>query len=244
MRLLFKIKTIIHILKTTLKPKYATILAENTLNKLGKNVTFSSDYSVYNCDFEGNNSLYGVGRISNSSLGYMSYCQTNSIISNAKIGRYCSIGPGVMIALGEHPINFLSTHQFFYSNYNNFSNRKNNAIVFNEHRKVSIGNDVWIGANCYIKDGVTIGNGAIIATGSVVVANVEAYSIMGGVPAKLIKYRFDKEIIALIVESEWWNLSQNTLNKVADHFMYPLNNENAKEFINEIKKHKNNEYLQ
>jgi virginiamycin A acetyltransferase len=72
-------------------------------------------------------------------------------------------------------------------------------------KKVFIGNDVWIGMNVSIMGGITIGDGAIIGSHSLVTKNVEPYTIVGGVPSKKIKMRFDDEIISQLIASEWWN---------------------------------------
>jgi acetyltransferase-like isoleucine patch superfamily enzyme len=77
--------------------------------------------------------------------------------------------------------------------------------------KVIIENDVWVGANVYIKNGITIHNGAIVAAGSVVTKDVPAFAIVGGVPAKLIRYRFEQEVIDKILASKWWDQDLDSL---------------------------------
>lgn len=234
--LIVKVKILFKQFMEEFRLKYATKLLEYTLNKQGKEVCFSGDYNIYNTQFEGKNTLFGRGKIAHSSIGLMTYCQRNCLIGHAQIGRFCSIGPGVCIALGEHPTNYISTHQYFYSDYIGISNIAKEFRNFVEHKEVIIGNDVWIGANCYIRDGVKIGNGAIIATGSVVVKDVDPYCIIGGVPAKPIKYRFDDETIKELEKIEWWNLTLNQLKVVNHFFISPLDKENAKIFIDTIKK--------
>jgi hypothetical protein len=86
-----------------------------------------------------------------------------------------------------------------------FSHGKGNRSSFSKG-DITIGNDVWIGLNCTILDGITIGNGAVIAAGSVVTKNVEPYSIVGGNPAKLIKYRFSPELIKRIEDLKFWDM--------------------------------------
>lgn len=107
--------------------------------------------------------------------------------------------------LGRHPTNFISTHPSFYSilKQANYSFTKKNYL--DELAEVEIGNDVWIGAGVLVLDGVKVGNGAVIAAGSVVNKNVEPYSIVGGVPAKLIRYRYDIDTIRKIQELCWWD---------------------------------------
>tara|TARA_B100000212_G_C27374173_1_gene533933 strand:- start:1814 stop:2353 length:540 start_codon:yes stop_codon:yes gene_type:complete len=131
-------------------------------------------------------------------IGDYSYIARNVIISAAKIGNFSSIGPGAMIGLGEHDHSSISTSL-------KMSDGKRGLL----EGECIIGNDVWIGAGAVILRGVTISDGAVIAANAVVTKNVEPFSIVGGVPARLIKYRFDKDKIDKILESKWWNLPIN-----------------------------------
>lgn len=142
--------------------------------------------------------------ISNSFIGNYSYINSNSRIRNAVIGKFCSIGSGVKIDLGSHPTDFVSTHPTFYANNKPFKTFATHTY-FQEYKQVTIGNDIWIGEGAIIMGGVTIGNGAIIAAGSIVTKNVEPYAIVGGVPAKFIRYRFDETARAIIQKSQWWD---------------------------------------
>ena len=80
--------------------------------------------------------------------------------------------------------------------------------LFNPSKTTVIGNDVWIGESVVIIDGLKIGTGSIIAAGAVVTKDVEPYSIVGGVPAKLIRFRFEKDIVQKLLNSKWWELSE------------------------------------
>lgn len=152
-------------------------------------------------------------------LDSYSYIGAGCTITECDIGRYCSIGPGVKIGLGKHPTNFVSTSPIFYNPNNILGINVAKRPRYQEFARTIIKNDVWIGANAIILDGITIGNGAVIAAGAVVTKDVPDYSIVGGVPAKVIKYRFDHLTINKIVESEWWNKEANELEKNIKDFL-------------------------
>lgn len=147
----------------------------------------------------------------NSSVGEYSYFAGEAAVGNAIIGKYCSIADGVKIGMGVHPVNKLSTHPRLYSENTIFPYRLLTDFSISETKKTEIGNDVWIGADAKIMDGVTISTGAIIGAGAVVTRDVAAYAVVGGVPAKVLKYRFSDEIISELLDSNWWNLSEKEL---------------------------------
>lgn len=144
-------------------------------------------------------------------IGKCTYLSPNTVIeSKVSIGRYCSIAPNVYIAPGEHYISFVTTHPIMFEPYW----RKLLNIAEKEYyiKKINksdietvIGNDVWIGINVTIMRGVRIGDGAVVASGAVVTQDVPPYAVVGGVPARVIKYRFDDETISFLLEQKWWN---------------------------------------
>ena len=143
------------------------------------------------------------------------------------VGKFCSIASGVNIYLGgNHRTDWVTTYPFGHIHQNKFN-------VFNgighpsTKGDVIIGNDVWIGSNVTIMSGVTIGDGVVIANNSHIVKNVESYSLTGGNPAKLIKYRFTPEQIEKLLEIKWWNWDDTKINK----FTPLLCNNNIDEFI-------------
>ena len=149
--------------------------------------------------------------------------------NNAKlvIGSFCSIADNVNIWLGgNHRTDWVTTYPFGHIHQNNF-NKFNGEGHPSTKGDVIIGNDIWIGSNVTIMSGVTIGDGTVIANNSHVVKNVEPYSLVGGNPAKLIKYRFTKEQIEKLLEIKWWDWDDSKIND----FTPLLCNENIDEFI-------------
>lgn len=162
---------------------------------------------VSNCKFSNYNTIYKFTRVRDSEFGDYSYVARNSQIYNTKIGKFTCIGPNVNTGMGAHPASsYVSSHPLFYSTIGQASGL---VIVdknsFDEFPATEIGNDVWIGNNANIKYGIKIGDGAIIGSGAVVTKDVEPYSIVGGVPAKVIKYRFTKDQIGFLLNFKWWD---------------------------------------
>lgn len=195
--------------------------------KLRKKVRFGTrvHLSGNNC-FEGGNSIANLTKFIDSSLGAYSYCASNSYIRNTKIGRFCSIGKNVRIIDVTHPTDFVSTHPVFYSPHNVVGKSFVNSIGFDEHLHckkdqdyaVVIGNDVWICDGAQILGGNTIGDGAIVAAGAVVTKDVPAFSVVAGVPAKVIRYRFEENEIQYLKALQWWNKDNEWLRENAKFF--------------------------
>jgi acetyltransferase-like isoleucine patch superfamily enzyme len=132
-----------------------------------------------------------------------------------KIGSYCSIADGVKVFLGgNHRMDWVSTFPFGHlpDSKDIFTTKVKHASA--KGKNVAIGSDVWIGSNVTIMSGLEIGDGAVIAANSHVVSDVEPYAIVGGNPARLIRMRFDEEIIALLIELEWWKYSSESVAKI------------------------------
>ncbi len=133
--------------------------------------------------------LFNNVTIFNSNVDAHTYIQKKSTIINAKIGKFCSIAANVSIGPGVHLTTGVSTHPVFYLKNTPLVKKYCEEDLFESSKQCIIGNDVWIAEKAIILDGITIGDGAIIAAGAVVIKDVEPYSIVGGIPAKHIKYR-------------------------------------------------------
>ena len=154
------------------------------------------------------------------------------------IGRYCSINPSSKI-WNNHPTEYVTTHPMldhpkFYA-WDQYDERKRLCQTYGKYfdnadfensplrnnRPVVIGNDVWIGGNVVILPGVHIGDGAVLAAGAVVTKDVEPYAIVGGVPAKVIKYRFDENTIDKFLKIKWWDWDIEEIEKNIELFYQP-----------------------
>lgn len=149
--------------------------------------------------------IFGPGRIYKSEISRFTYIQYNSNIGYTKIGPFCSIGPNFISGMGNHPLDKISTHPIFYDSHNPWDLFLGENNDFNPNRATNIGADTWIGANVFIKEGLNIGNGVIIGAGSVVLNDIPDFAIYAGVPAKLIRMRFNDSIIQKLLEDKWWN---------------------------------------
>lgn len=176
--------------------------------------------------------MFRNGSFDIESVGAFSYIGGGStVLKHIKsIGRFTSIASNVIAGQMEHPTDFLSTSHVLHANWtgnwpglaNHYRNVDGLKGSIDKHQerldtqkgKIVIGNDVWIGEGAFISRGVTIGDGAIIAARAVVTKDVPPYAIVGGTPAKVIRYRFSEEIIEQLLELRWWAYGMNALRNV------------------------------
>ena len=159
-----------------------------------------------NVTFGDFNAVYKLARLRDVQLGSFSYVANGARITHATIGKFCSVGPNCKIGVGIHPSRtFVSTHPAFYSPKNEAGTTFVAASAYIDFKRIIVGNDVWVGESAIIMDGVTIGNGAIVAAGAVVTRDVPPYAVVAGVPARIIRYRFEPQQIAALEALKWWD---------------------------------------
>ena len=170
-------------------------------------------------------------KLFHSSIGAYSYIGKDARLIYAHVGKFCCLGGDGAYGMGNHSLNYISTSSVFTSKRNGTGITWTNGSSFDEYKEILIGNDVWIGTRVLIMGGIKIGNGAVIAAGAVVTKDVPPYAIVGGVPARIIKYRFSKEIIEKLEASQWWNLDDQTLISHIDLFQKPLDGANLNKLL-------------
>lgn len=160
---------------------------------------------------ESGTSFYG------SSLDRHSFCGYDCDIQSADIGSFVSIANNVVVGGGRHPMEWVAMSPVFYEG------RDSVKAKFSRHRReparrVVIGNDVWIGRSAIVLPGVEIGHGAVVGAGAVVTKPVAPYAVVAGNPARLIRYRFEANVIERLLASRWWDFEDEALHQLGPHF--------------------------
>ncbi|MCL1799230.1 MAG: CatB-related O-acetyltransferase [Eggerthellaceae bacterium] len=189
--------------------------------KIGDTVVFADDLEVYPyTTFMAGNALFSMGSFSYSRSELGGDAGRNNV-QQVQVGRYCSIADNVRVFQGNHRMDAYTTSSFIYA----FPGFRHETWHVRERAKekgierpaalalgdddvcqtVRIGNDVWIGSHVALKPGIRIGDGSCIGTGALVTKDVPPYAIVAGVPAKVVKYRFDDSVIEQLLALRWWD---------------------------------------
>lgn len=167
--------------------------------------------------FDKTSALRKFSKSYNVRIGRYSSIGVSCKLLNVVIGNFTVIARNCDIGLGVHPTDTLTSHSIFYKSKPWKAHLEwKKKMEFGEGKVTHIGNDVWIGAKSTVMDGVSIGDGAIVAAGAVVTKDVPPYAIVGGVPAKVIKYKFSQEIVDRLEEIKWWDLPDEDITKRID----------------------------
>lgn len=172
------------------------------------------------CTIDKTSAVCSGSHVTASKIDRYSYVGHDCFVLYASIGSFCSIADNCRLGGASHHMDHVSTSPVFHrgknvmkKNFSDFDTKKTPSI--------SVGSDVWIGANATVLSGVTIGTGAVIGAGSVVTKDVGPYEIWAGNPARKIRDRFDDEIKQTLLEIEWWNWSDEEISSKAHLFDNP-----------------------
>lgn len=159
-------------------------------------------------------------RIAHAEIGDYSYCDRYCDIANTSVGKFANIASFVRIGATDHPLDRASLHHFMYRSASLWDDAEDDAAWFAKRRtrRATIGNDTWIGHNAQIKPEITVGHGAVIASGAIVTKDVAPYEIVAGTPARHLRWRQPKEIAARLIALAWWDWDHQTLRARLDDF--------------------------
>ncbi|MCV6585368.1 MAG: chloramphenicol acetyltransferase [Marinibacterium sp.] len=159
-------------------------------------------------------------RVSNAVVGDYSYCDRSCDIANARIGKFANIASFVRIGATDHPLDKASLHHFLYRSADYWPDAEHDADWFAHRasRGIVIGHDTWIGHNAQIKPEITIGHGAVIASGAIVTRDVAPYTIVAGVSATVLRRRLPQALADRMIGLAWWDWDHATLRTALPDF--------------------------
>lgn len=179
--------------------------------------------------------IYRMSKVFHSVVGRHSYVGKRTRLVCVEMGSFCSIAGESVIGMANHTMKYLSTSPLFTEKHNATRTTWSDAdYVTSAYKKISIGNDVWIGSRVLVLGGVNIGNGAVIGAGAVVTKDVPPYAIVAGVPARIINYRFNDSLIERLEQIKWWEKSDNDLKRHIKCFQEPFDEELMRRLISEL----------
>lgn len=166
--------------------------------------------------------VYSGTDLIDSSVGRYTYIGYDCNINQAEIGCFCSFSDHIFIGGAEHPMDWVSSSAMFMNVTGSGTAKRFAKYDSDVFKRTVIGHDVWIGHGVTVKGGVAVGTGAVIGSGAVVTKDVPPYAVVAGVPAKVIKYRFDTETVRQLLATEWWNLTDEELSQVGSYIKEPV----------------------
>lgn len=194
----------------------------------GTDVIIGENSFVKDCQLGDNVQINRRNFIIDTIIGDYTYTGSNTTLKHVNMGKFCSISWNVSCGGAFHDYECISTSPFHQLKQFGFVDENEN-VPFS---RLEIGNDVWIGMNaCILPGNVKIGDGAVIGSGSVVTKDVPDYAIVAGNPAKILKYRFDEEIIECLREIKWWNFPRQIIKDNIEIFKNKLNSEGCKRLM-------------
>ncbi|WP_345750670.1 chloramphenicol acetyltransferase [Microbacterium rhizophilus] len=168
-------------------------------------------------------------RLDGVELGDYSYCDRLCDLANTTVGRFSNIASFVRIGATDHPLDKASLHHLLYRSEKYWPDEPDDAAWFAKRRsrRTVIGHDTWIGHGAQVKPEVTVGDGAVVASGAIVTKDVPAYAIVAGVPARVVRMRQPEDVADRLVRLAWWDWDHDALRaRLADFRALP-----AEEFL-------------
>lgn len=188
--------------------------------RLSPDPTVHDDVSLTEVDLGQWTEIGRGSRIGHSTIGDYSYCDRYCDIANAQIGKFSNIASFVRIGATDHPLDRASLHHFMYRSADYWDDVDHDQDWFaHRHSRVAvIGHDTWIGHNAQIKPEVTIGHGAVVASGAIVTRDVAPYTIVTGVPAQPLRERLPRDLADRMIALAWWDWDHDAIRTALDDF--------------------------
>lgn len=188
--------------------------------RLGTDPFIHPDCEIHEASFGRFVEIGKGSRITNSTIGDYSYCDRFADIANADVGKFANIAAFTRVGATDHPMHTASMHHFLYrsGDYWDDAGRDEDFFAHRASRRATIGHDTWIGNGAMIKPEVTVGIGAVVASGAVVTKDVAPYTIVAGMPAVKIRDRHTPAIIERLMSLAWWDWDHDQLRASLDDF--------------------------
>lgn len=187
--------------------------------ELKEQVTIGEHVDLVNTQFGNYCKVGNYCSLENTSMGDYSYCEPNCVMQNVVIKKFSNIARSVRIGATQHPLERPTLHHFTYRS-EMYGMGEDDKVFFQQRaaKVVTVGDDTWIGHGAIIQSGVHIGIGAVVGSGAVVTKDVPAYAIVAGVPARIIRFRYDSDTIKKLLAIAWWNWEDEVLRSRFDDF--------------------------
>lgn len=188
--------------------------------KLGVEPFIHEDCEVVATEFGRYCEIGRGSRVAGSVIGDYSYCDRFCDIANADVGKFANIASYVRIGATDHPLDRASLHHFMYRSASYWPDAEDDAAWFGKRRarRAVIGHDTWLGHNAQVKPEVTVGHGAVVASGAVVTKDVAPYTIVAGIPARPVRARLPEALAERLVALGWWDWSHDALRAALEDF--------------------------